>query len=41
MTKPDYIWVAIKIFGLYLLIEAILSLPSMLGPAVYLLPTRF
>jgi hypothetical protein len=37
MTKRDYIWVAIKIFGLYLLVEAIIALPLMLSSGIYLL----
>jgi hypothetical protein len=37
MTKRDYIWVAIKVFGLYLLVEAIAALPVALSSGIYLI----
>jgi formate hydrogenlyase subunit 3/multisubunit Na+/H+ antiporter MnhD subunit len=36
MTKRDYIWVAIKVFGLYLLVEAIAALPLLLSSAIFI-----
>lgn len=36
MKKEDYIWAAIKIFGLYLMVKAIIVLPHV-GGGLYLL----
>lgn len=36
MNKRDWIWVAIRIFGIYLLVEAILALASAAGAVVVL-----
>jgi hypothetical protein len=36
MTKRDYIWVAIKVFGLYLLVAAIVALPLLLSSAIFI-----
>ncbi len=33
MTKHDWIWVAIKVLGLYLLVEAIIAIPGLIGSA--------
>lgn len=34
MSKRDWIWVAIRIFGLYLLIHAVTALPSIISQAL-------
>ena len=39
MTKQDWIWVAIRIFGIYLLVLAIVALPNLLGSLVVLYHT--
>jgi len=31
MTKEDYVWVGIRIFGIYLLILALITLPSLVN----------
>ena len=33
MDRKDWIWVAIRIFGIYLLVLAVCSLPDVLGSA--------
>ena len=33
MTREDYIWVAIRVFGIYLLVLAITAVPSLLSSA--------
>ena len=34
MTKRDWIWVAIRVVGLYLLVQAIMAIPLLLSAAV-------
>ena len=34
MTKHDWIWVAIRIFGIYLLVLAIIAIPSLISSMV-------
>ena len=34
MTKEDWIWVAIRIFGIYLIVLAVISLPALLGSSI-------
>jgi len=36
MKKQDWIWVAIRIFGIYLLVLAIVALPKVLGSSMIL-----
>jgi hypothetical protein len=31
LSKHDWIWVAIRVFGLYLLVRAIIAVPSVIG----------
>jgi len=31
MNKRDYIWVAIRIFGIYLLVRAVIAIPQLLS----------
>jgi hypothetical protein len=33
MTKHDWIWVAIRVFGIYLLVQAIIAIPSLISSA--------
>jgi len=33
MEKRDWIWIAIKVFGIFLLVKAVIALPDMLGGA--------
>ena len=40
MTKRDWIWVAIRIFGIYLLVEAIIAIPILISSA-YLVCQHF
>ena len=34
MTKRDYVWVGVRIFGLYLLVQAVISLATEVGSHV-------
>ncbi len=34
MTKRDYVWIGVRIFGLYLLIQAVMSLATEAGAHV-------
>ena len=36
MSKRDYVWVAIRVFGLYLLVHAMIAVPSILSASVLL-----
>ena len=36
MNKRDWIWVAIRIFGIYLLVLAVVALPKILGASMIL-----
>ena len=36
MTKHDWIWVAIRIFGIFLLVQAIMAIPSLISSALFL-----
>jgi len=33
MTKHDCIWIAIRVFGIYLLVQAVISIPSVMSSA--------
>jgi hypothetical protein len=33
MTKHDWIWIAIRVFGIYLLVEALLAIPGLVSSA--------
>jgi hypothetical protein len=35
MTKHDWIWIAIRIFGIYLLVEAVLAIPNLISSAIF------
>ena len=39
MNKQDWIWVAIRIFGIYLLVLAVIALPKVLGASMILWTT--
>ena len=34
MTKRDWIWVAVRVFGLYLLVMAIVAIPQTIGAGI-------
>jgi hypothetical protein len=36
MEKPDYTWVAIRLFGVYLLIQAVISIPILAGAIIFM-----